>query len=380
MKRVNRIYLDNNASTCVDPHVIHVMTEVLRTYPGNPSSPHSFGREARQVLSQARQTIASYLKVRPQEIVFTSGGTEGANMAIRGILGALTQGHIVTSNVEHACVHSVMDLLHHQGIEVTSLAAGLHGAVLPKAVAAAICPHTRLIALIGANNETGVKTDIKAIAKIAEEANIPFFVDGVALLGKEPLEIPAGVSAMSFSGHKIHAPKGCGFIYLKSSQKLLPLLHGGLQEYNRRGGTENLADIAGMAAAIQILAQTLPEASEKMLKLRIYFEESLKRHLGEAVHVNGEGDRVCNTVNLAFDGIDGETLLAALDMAGIAASHGSACASGAMEPSRILLNMGIPLKRVRESIRFSLSRYVTQEEIDRAINIIVNLVAKLKAL
>lgn len=373
------IYLDNNASTLVDPLVADVIGHTLRSYPGNPSSPHSFGRKSRYLLLQARETIAAYLKVQPREIIFTSGGTEGANMVIRGILSACDpNSHIVTSNLEHACVYSLINLLCDEGCQATFLPGCVYGAVLPQDVAEAIQPNTKLIALMAVNNETGVKTDIQAIAQIAEQAKIPFFVDGVALLGKETFEIPSGVSAMAFSGHKFHAPKGCGFVYIKSNLKLRPLMVGGEQENNRRGGTENLADIAGMAKAVKRMEYALPEASKKMLELRMHFEKSLKRNLGDIVLINGEGERVCNTVNIAFSGVDGETLLLALDLEGIAASHGSACASGAMEPSRILLNMGLPLKRVRESIRFSLSRFTTQEEIDRAISTITLLVQNKK--
>lgn len=375
---MKNIYLDNNASTFVDPLVVDVIAKTLQMYPGNPSSSHTYGREARNLLIQSRETIAAFLNVRPKELIFTSGGTEGANMIIRGIIAASGKGHIVTSNLEHACVYSLVKLLCDEGCEATFLAPGMRGAVSPEDVSAAIQPHTKMIALMAVNNETGIKTDISAIAKIAEQTNIPFFVDGVALFGKESFEIPSGVSAMSFSGHKFHAPKGCGFVYIKTLLKLQPLLVGGEQEYNRRGGTENLADIAGMAEAVRRLEKTLPVASSKMLGLRMHFENTLKKNLGDSVLINGEGERVCNTVNIAFLGVDGETLLAALDREGIATSHGSACASGALEPSRILLNMGMPLERVRQSIRFSLSRYTTQEDIDYTIETLIRLLNKLR--
>ena len=374
---MNSVYLDNNASTFVDPLVADIIAHTLRHYPGNPSSPHAYGREARYLLLLSRETISSYFKVRAKEIIFTSGGTEGANMVIRGAIAAQGKGHIVTSNLEHSCVYSAVKMLKNEGCEATFLSPGLRGTVSPEEVKAAIQPNTGLIALMAVNNETGVKTDIQAIADIAESAHIPFFVDGVALFGKETFTIPSGVSAMSFSGHKFHAPKGCGFVYIKTNFKCMPLVVGGEQEFNRRGGTENLADIAGMAEAVKELQKTLPEASQKMLELRNHFENALKKSLGDRVIINGEGERVCNTVNIAFSGVDGETLLTALDLEGVAASHGSACASGAMEPSRILLNMGIPLERVRESMRFSLSRFTTREEIDYAITTIVALVQKL---
>jgi cysteine desulfurase len=371
---MKKIYLDNNASTFVDPLVADVIAHTLRSFPGNPSSPHSFGREARYILLQSRELIAAFLKVRPKEIIFTSGGTEGANMVIRGLLRG--NGHLITSDVEHACVYSLSRQLQKEGCEVTFLSPGLHGAVTTQEVKAAIRPDTQLISLMAVNNETGVKTDIKAIAEIAENVKIPFFVDGVALLGKDPFEIPSGVSAMCFSGHKFHAPKGCGFVYIKANLKLQPFILGGEQEYNRRGGTENLADIAGMAEAIRQLEMTLPQASTRMRELRIYFEEVLKKKLPGKIFINGDGERVSNTVNIAFSGTEGESLLMSLDRAGIAASHGSACASGAMELSRILLNMGIPMQRARESIRFSLSRFTTKEEIDQTISTILQLICE----
>lgn len=375
---MKRIYLDNNASTFVDPQVADVVSYVLRHYPGNPSSPHHFGRESRSILIQAREVISQYLQVKPKEIVFTSGGTEGVNMIIKGIMSTLSGGHIITSNLEHSCVHSTIKLLCEQGNEATFLAPGMYGAVRPQDVQQAIRSDTRLIALMAVNNETGVKTDIEAIATIAENAGIPFLVDAVALFGKEYLQIPSGVSAMVFSGHKIHAPKGSGFVYVKSSLKFQPLLMGGEQENNRRGGTENLADIAGLAEAVKIMQRVLPAASLKMLQLREKFESDLVKELGDAVLFNGEAPRVCNTVNLSFEGVDGETLLAALDMEGIAASHGSACASGALEPSRVLLNMGMSLNRARGAIRFSLSRFTTEEEMDVVVQSIVRLVKKFK--
>ncbi len=371
---MKKIYLDNNASTFVDPLVIDAVSHTLRSQPGNPSSSHSYGREARSVLIQSRETIASYLNVRPKEIIFTSGGTEGANMAIRGIMAASGKGHIITSNLEHTCVHSQMNLLQEEGCEITFLNPGERGAANADEVAFAIKKNTKMIALMAVNNETGIKTDIKKIAQIAEKENIPFFVDGVALFGKEPFEIPSGVSAISFSGHKFHAPKGCGFMFIRKGLKIKPLLVGGEQEYNLRGGTENLADIAGMAEAVRILEKILPTASKNMLELRTHFENSLNNVLGERMFINGEGERVCNTVNIGFFGVDGESLLVALDREGIAASHGSACASGALEPSRILLNMGIPLEKARQSIRFSLSRFTTREEIDYTVDVIIRLV------
>lgn len=358
------IYLDNNATTGVDPLVKQAMLDDLSTTPANPSAVHFFGQEARNRLMKARQTIAQFLKVKPTEIIFSSGGTESLNMLLRP-----TQGHIITSNVEHSAVYNTLKSHNPTYLPVNAL-----GAVTPEQVKAAIRPDTKLITLTAINNETGVKTDIEAIAKIAQEHNIPFVVDGVALLGKELFTIPEGVSAMAFSGHKFHAPKGIGFAFIRSNFKVPPLITGGDQEYGKRAGTENLSGILGMAKAIELLQKELPLATNHMRFLRDLFEEGLR----EFAQVNGDGPRSCNVSNLYFPGVDGESLLIALDQAGIAASHGSACASGALEPSRILINMGYPKERVRSSLRFSLSRWNSQDEINQTLEVLLSLIPKLK--
>lgn len=372
-----RIYLDNNAGTLVDPRIIAPLMHHLQNIPGNPSSVHSYGQEARAILTTARSTLADYLKAKSTEIVFTSSGTEALNMVIRGILADHPRGHLITSTVEHSAVDTTVKSLVARGCQATYLEPGLWGAVKPEAVKAAIRPDTRLIVLMAVNNETGIKTEIEPIAKIAKEAGIPFLVDAVSWLGKEPVFIPEGVSAMCFSGYKFHAPKGIGFAYIRNTLKLTPLITGGDQEFGRRGGTENLAGILGVAEAIRLLDRELPEATQRMAKFRDKLERGLMQHL-PGVSINGEGPRICNTSNLAFDGIEGETLLTKLDLEGIAVSHGSACSSGALEPSRILLNMGIPRQLAHSSIRFSLSRFTTEAEIDRTLEVVTRLVTRLK--
>ncbi len=358
-----RVYLDNNASTAVDPLVLQATILALQAGQGNPSSIHAEGQTSRQMLLSARQTIASALQVKSKEIIFTSGGTEGLNTILRGVFQSYPTGHIITSNAEHASVYNTAQQL---GADVTFLPAGLWGAVSPDAVKAALKPSTRLIALMAVNNETGVKTDIESIAAIAKEAGVFFLVDGVALLGKETFSIPDGVSAMCFSGHKLHAPKGVGFLVWRSRMKVPPLLTGGNQESGLRAGTENLAGIVGLATAVAMLKDVLPEATERMERLRDRLERGVLSRVPSAA-VNGQGPRVVNTANISFGNREGEVLLMNLDRKGIAVSHGSACSSGALEPSRILLNMGIPPEHARSSIRFSLCRYTTEEEIDRCI-------------
>lgn len=373
----SRIYVDNNASTPIDPKVLEVMTKDLTENFGNPSSIHSFGQESKKRLLHARHSIASFFHVKPSELVFTSGGTEALNMVIRGLFEKNPNGHIVTSSVEHSAVYTTVKAMEAAGATAAFLSPGLFGAVTADAVRAALRPDTRLIALMAVNNETGVKTDIDGIAAIALERGIPFLVDGVALLGKEAFTIPPGVSAMCFSGHKLHAPKGIGLAFIQSRLKLAPLITGGEQENGRRGGTENIPGIVAFAKAVEMLQEALPESTQRMCRLRDYLENSLLQKLSDVV-VNGQGPRVVNTSNLSFAGVEGESLLAALDMEGIAVSHGSACASGALEPSRILLNMGIPTERARSSIRFSLSRFTTEQEIEECIQIVVRLVKRLR--
>lgn len=375
MKR--RIYLDNNGSTCVDPRVLEAVIQGLQTCVGNPSSIHTEGQFSRQRLTQARQRIAEELSVQPNEIIFNSGGTEGINTILRGVVQAYPHAHIITSDAEHSCVYNTLQLFQEKGSDVTVLPAGLWGAVTPEAVKAALRPTTRLIALMAVNNETGVKTDIEAIAAIAEEAGIFFLVDGVALLGKESFSIPSGVSAMCFSGHKFHAPKGVGFLIWRPRLKIPSLITGGAQEFNRRAGTENLPGIEGLVEAVSCIKGIMPEASDTMRRMRDRLEQGLLSQI-PAAYVNGQGPRVVNTANISFSGVDGEALLINLDRKGIAVSHGSACSSGALEPSRILLKMGVPLQEARSAIRFSLSRFTTVEEIDYCIETVVQLIATMK--
>jgi len=376
-KIMEKIYLDNNASAPLHPQVLQAVLEELQLTIGNPSSIHYFGQEAKKRLVKARDTIASFLGVRPNEVIFTSGSTESNNMVIRGIVGASPTGHIITSEVEHSSINSTVKFMEGKGYEATFLKAGLWGVVKPDAVRAAIRPNTRLIALAAVNNETGVKLDVDAIAAIAEEANIPLLIDGVAWIGKELFAIPEGVSAMSFSGHKFHAPKGIGFTFIRSNLKLEPQITGGSHEYGRRAGTENLPGIVGMAKAIEILGQELPEATYNMERLQKRLEDGIKVNFPDVV-INGEGPRICNTSNLSFPGVDGESLLAGLDMEGVATSHGSACSAGAIEPSRVLLSMGISREIAQSAIRFSLSSMTTEHEIDRAIEAVTSIVKRLR--
>ena len=373
-----RIYLDHNATTPIDSDVLKVVIEGLKET-GNPSSVHFDGQQSRRKLEASRESIARFLQVRPEEIIFNSGGTEGAHFFLDGIMKMHPKGHLLTSSVEHACVYRSAEHLLKRGYEVSFLPVGPWGAPLPQQVEEAIRPDTRLICLMAANNETGTITDSAAIAEIAKKHEIPFVVDGVTLLGKERFHIPEGISGMFFSGHKIHAPRGIGFCFCRRGLKLNPTFLGGLQEFNKRAGTENIAGIMGLAKAVELFRDgNLEKYTQQMRDFRNTFEKGLFQELQDIV-INGEGPRISNTSNLSFLGLEGEVLLIQLDLlAGISASHGSACASGTLEPSRILTNMGLPASRTRSALRFSLSRTTTEEEVNKAVGFIVDLVKKLR--
>jgi cysteine desulfurase len=369
---VRPIYLDNNATTAIDPQVLLAIQEELKEL-GNPSSPHIFGQRAKMRLLAARRQVASHLGVKPQEIIFFSSGTEALNTLILGAFPK-NEGHLITSDQEHAAVFMAAQALEERGVDVTYLSK-----ITPQAVADAITEKTRLISLMAVNNETGVKLDLEEIAAMANEKGIPFVVDGVALMGKEPFSIPAGVSAICFSAHKFHGPKGVGFAYCKNAFKWQSLLKGGHQEYGKRAGTENLPGIVGLAKALEVSKEFLEKNPNYLTSLRDRFETTLQKRL-ESVLINGEGKRVSNTSNICFLGVDGESLLTMLDLEGVLASHGSACSSGALEPSRILLNMGLSRELAGSSLRFSFSRFTTAEEIDRAVDIIVQVVSKIRSI
>ena len=367
-----KIYLDNNATTPLDPAVLDAMIGELAAPPHNPSSIHSFGQEAKKILADSRNAIARLLNVKPGEILFTSGGTEGMNLLIRGALFA-PASHVIASPIDHSCVFNTLEDLREKGAQVSYLAVDSSGAPTAKALQKALQPHTKLIVLSAANGETGVKLDMEGMAAVAKRAHIPLILDGVALLGKEPFSIPDGVVGMAFSAHKFHGPQGVGFVFVRSGFKPMPLLTGGVQEKNLRAGTENLPGIVGMTRALALSAENAPFAYMK--SLREQFEAELIEKIPD-LEVNGDGPRLPNTSYLYFPGIDAESLLIALDMENVAASYASACAAGALEPSRTLLNMGYSKERAASSLRFSFSRMNTPDEIQKATQIISALVAK----
>ncbi len=363
-----QIYLDNNATTPLDERVLRSMQDDFT--PQNPSSIHLYGRSAKAKLQLARCEIAKALGVAPKEIIFTSGGTEGINLLLNG-----KTGHIITTDLEHSAVYETIKYLEKTKTQVTYLSPGSFGAPTSQQIEEAIKPNTTLVVLSAVNSETGVKIDLESIAALCAMHSIPLVIDGVALLGRETFSLPPGVMGMAFSGHKFHGPKGSGFIIKRPNFPITPLFHGGGQESNYRPGTENLNGIIGLSKAIELLNEELPRASIHMKTLQDHFESQLKKHIPD-LKINGDGPRIVNTSNISFGNRDGEELLMRLDLEGIAASHGSACSSGALEPSRVLQNMGYNSKRCRASLRFSLSRMTTLEEIDHTIKSLIHLCSK----
>lgn len=368
------IYLDNNATTFLDPVVREKLIELLSWQVGNPSSVHQMGQKGRGMLVAAYKEAARFFSVPSSELLFTASATEALNT----LLQVPIKGHIITSLLEHPALLEPVRRLEKQGRAVTYLGPSKGGAIAPELIQEAIRPDTRLIALMAANNETGIKTDIEAIGALAERAGIDFLVDGVALLGKEQLEIPSGVTAMVFSSHKIHGPVGAGCALIRRGYPFAPLLVGGEQNQGRRAGTENLFAIYGFVEALKRLEELGCQSYERMAAMRDRFEKGLTMHLKDIIIHGREEARISNTSSIAFLGLDAESLLIHLDLAGVIASHGSACSSGSLGPSKTLLKMGLAPLEVRSTVRFSLSRMTTDLEIDRALNAIVDQVCRLR--
>ena len=375
MKKI--IYLDNNATTQIAPEVLKAI--INDNLPYNPSSFHTYGRKAKNLLIDAKNNIGNFLQTSPDNIIFTSGGTEAVNLAILGLTKNVNKKHfhIIASKIDHACVYNTLQFLEKKGFEISYIDINDYGAIKPEEIIKSIKKNTKLIVISAVNSETGVKIDLEKISKLAKENNIFLAVDGVALLGKEDFLIYPGISTMAFSAHKIHGPKGIGLCYVNPKITFSPILFGGTQENEKRAGTENLQGILGFSKAIDLLKSKKNQDISHMQKLKDHFENILIKKL-DNIQINGKGPRICNTSNICFKGIDGESLLILLDQKGILASLGSACSSNSLKPSRILLNMGHSIQEAKASIRFSFSKYNTLKEIDNAAKIIIKLVNKLK--
>ncbi|HZE24147.1 MAG TPA: cysteine desulfurase family protein [Blattabacteriaceae bacterium] len=375
---MRRVYLDNNATTPVLPEVFEAMRPFYLEQFGNASSIHHYGQHARAAVEKARASVAALVNARPAEIVFTSGGTEADNL---GIFGLVQRGdHVITSTIEHSAVTNSCKRLEQMGCEVTYVPVNAQGEIYAGNVEAALRPNTRLITIMMANNETGVIQPVEEIGKIAQEADVFFHTDAVQAAGKVPMDVQKiACDALTISGHKIHAPQGTGALYIKKGTLIQPQIYGGSHERQRRAGTENLPGIVGLGKAAEISKQWLESGGPtEMSAMRDRLQDAVLSAM-EDVGVNGLGaPRVPNTTNLWFDHIEGEALVIALDLKGLAVSSGAACSSGAIEPSHVLLAMGLPHQRARASIRISLGKQTTNDDIDFAIKVIPETVARLR--
>ena len=378
------VYLDNNATTKVDERVLEKMLPFLSERYGNPSSMHSFGGNVSKDLAIAREQIANFVGAKnPYEITFTGCGTESANIAIKGAFEInKNKKHIITTKVEHPCVLNTYKWLEKRGYEVSYIGVNAEGELMLDELKDSIRDDTALVSIMWANNETGVIFPVEKAAKIIKDRNPKalFFVDAVQAAGKIPMDVSsAQIDMLGISGHKFHAPKGVGALYVRKGLLLPPLLLGGHQEKGLRPGTENVAGIVGMGEAARLAQEYLGDEATKVKSLRDELEKGIVKKVFNARINSSKAPRVPNTTNISFEYIEGELMLLHFADAGICASSGSACTSGSLEPSHVLKAMGVPFTSLHGSIRFSLSRFTTQEEIDYALTVIPQIIEKINS-
>jgi len=377
---MRRVYLDNNATTPVLPAVLEAMQDYFGEHFGNASSIHHHGQETRAAVERARESVAALLGCRASEIVFTSGGTEADNLAIFGL--AEPGQHVISSTIEHHAVLNSCKHLESSGVEVTYVPVDGRGLIDPDDVQRALRPNTRLITIMTANNETGVLQPVEEIGEVAAEADVYFHTDAVQAGGKVVIDVKRiGCDLLSISGHKMNAPQGVGALYVRKGTSLRPMFHGGSHERSRRAGTQNVPGIVALGKAAELAREALTRgALDQMSRLRDRLERTILTEV-EASGVNGHGaPRVPNTSSIYFDCTEGEALVIALDLKGLAVSTGAACSSGAIEPSHVLTAMGMPPDRARGSLRFSLGKQNSAEDIDFALSLIPSTVARLRGL
>jgi cysteine desulfurase len=377
-----QVYLDYNATTAIAPEVLETMLPYLREHYGNPSSIHGFGQAAKAALYDARESVASLIGAVPNEILFTSGGTEAANLAILGVLAAAEGGrrHLIVSKVEHHAVLNTMKALSKSGTPVTFLDVDREGVVDPRDLQKALTPETLLVSIMHANNETGVVQPIAELSRLARDAGAYFFTDAVQSVGKLPVDVhELGADLLSLSGHKFYAPKGTGALYVRRGVKLRSVFRGGGQERSRRPGTENLPGIIGLGRAAELARGGLSTDNERVEALRDQLEKKVLETI-DGTRVNGGGaSRTPNTTSLSFERVEGEILTIALDLKGFAVSTGAACSSGTVEPSHVLQAMGFDPPRVQSSIRVSLGKYTTEEEVLRFVEVLREAVESIRS-
>lgn len=382
-----KVYLDNSATTAMAPEVIEAMLPYFAQEMGNAQSVHSFGQRAKAAVEKARREVAALINASPAEIVFVSGGTEADNLAVRGIAEAHRDHgrHIITTRIEHPAVLATCEALESEGSRVTYLPVTQAGLVSMDDLRQAIDDETVLVSIMLANNETGTIQPVEAIAGIVNEArarglnHIRLHTDAVQAVGKIPVDVEQlGVDLLSMSAHKFHGPKGIGAVYVRKGTRLAKLLYGGHHERDRRAGTENVAGIVGLGKAAELARTHLSDRSSRMRELRDSLESRVTSMIPR-VRINGDLDRrVPNISNMSFDGVDGESLLIAMDLKGIAVSTGSACASGSLEPSHVLQALGLSREQVRGSLRFSLSAYTTRDELEYAVSVLSESAARIR--
>jgi cysteine desulfurase len=375
---MKNVYLDNNATTMVAPEVVEAMQPFWTDLYGNPSSIHTFGGQVGKPIKKAREQVAALLGANPEEIVFTGGGSEGDNLAIKGTVEALAgrKRHIITTRVEHPAVRVVFQQLEKQGFRLTEIPVDRNGSLDLDRLEAAITPDTAIVSVMWANNETGVIFPIEKIAQMVKALGVVFHTDAVQVPGKLAIDMSkVPVDLLTISGHKLHAPKGVGALFVRKGTKLVPLIAGGHQEGGKRAGTENVPGIVGLGVAADMALKNIGVENERVRKLRDRLEKGLLTGCKGAV-VNGK-NRLPNTTNISFEYVEGESILLMLNDLGVSASSGSACTSGSLEPSHVLRAMGIPFTLAHGSVRFSLSRYNTEEEIDHVIRNMPGIVERL---
>jgi cysteine desulfurase len=375
-----RVYLDHNASTPVHPEVLAEMLPYFSEAFGNPSSVHAFGREARAALDTARERVARFLKVAPEEIVFTSGGTESDNFGVKGLAWARGRGHLITSKVEHHAVLRACQFLEGLGFAVTYLGVDEYGMVDPDDVKRAIRPDTIGISIMHANSEVGTIQPVAAIGAIAREHGVPFHVDAVQTFGKLDLDVAAThIDLLSFSGHKIYGPKGVAGLWIRKGTKMVSVQHGGEHERRRRAGTENVPGIVGLGMAVAVRGREMHEERRRVTALRDRLWEGIQARVPD-VRLNGHPtERLAGTANIAYRGVESESVVLGLDLKGIGVSAGSACTSGSVEPSYVLVAMGVPLDWAMGAVRHSLGRTTTADDIDYVIEAAEATVRKVRA-
>jgi cysteine desulfurase len=370
------VYLDNNATTRVAPEVMDEMMPYFSEFYGNPSSMHSFGGQVAIEMRKARERVAALIGAQPEEIVFTSCGTESDNAAVRAALETRPErNRIVTSRVEHPAIKSLVDHLGRKGYSVTRIPVDRQGHLDMDRYRASLTPDTAVVSLMWANNETGVMFPVEEAAEMANAQGIPFHTDAVQAVGKVPIDMQRNrIDMLSLSGHKLHAPKGIGALYVRKGMKFAPFLIGGHQEGGKRGGTENTPSIIGLGKACELAGERMDDENNRVRALR----DKLLHHIPNSV-VNGDpDDRLPNTTNISFEFVEGESILLMLNELGICASSGSACTSGSLQPSHVLRAMGVPFTMAHGSLRFSLSVYNTEDEIDYVIDNLPPVIQRLR--